>query len=104
MFSWLTGKRADLNNDAKQRKLVELFIAHGRGTSISPVEFVTTHDGRTYPMDVTNFIIVQDWTPRETRNRIAHALSVVKMTVEPPVYEKAKSYGRSLAEASYRLE
>jgi hypothetical protein len=38
---------------------------------------------------VTNFIIKRDWQPPEVRQRLAHALPVVKQTVEPTIYEQA---------------
>ena len=88
LFNRHTRMIAEWNADPKQHELAELFIAHGDGKVSA---------------DLTNFIIAQDWTPRETRNRIAHALGFVKMMAEPAVYKRAYEFGGRLTKASYRL-
>jgi hypothetical protein len=73
------------NNDPDQKQLVDRFIAEARGAANT---------------DLISFIIRQNWSARETRNRIAHALSLVKQAAEPAVYKKAKNLGLTLMRPS----
>lgn len=86
-FVVTTRKIKRWNNDEKQQQLVQFLVAAGRGDT-SPV---------------TNFIIRQDWSARETRSRLAHALTVVPTVTDRATYEKAKDYAKMLHDASYKL-
>jgi hypothetical protein len=54
--------------------------------------------------DLINWLAKQPRSPKETRNRIAHAVSIVKIASLPPTYERAMAIGKNLHMASYRLE
>ncbi len=77
------------NNDQNQQEFIRLLIAEADGTSFA---------------GSTNFICRQDWRAKEIRNRIIHALRVVKLMAEPAVYNSAKEIGRRLTLDSYRLD
>jgi peptidyl-tRNA hydrolase len=53
--------------------------------------------------ELVNWLIQRPWTPSETRTRIHHALSIVKIASVPATYAKAKQIGQEMHEASYRL-
>lgn len=77
-------KMSRWNDDPKQQELVRLLVAEGTA-------------------NLTNFIIVQDWSPNETRQRLAHALTIVQRISAPAVYEKARNAAQVLYRASRRL-
>jgi hypothetical protein len=54
-------------------------------------------------VQVINWLIQQPWSPSETRNRIAHAVSITKISSVPATYERVKQIGLQLTQASYRL-
>jgi hypothetical protein len=80
------GKSYD--NDPAQQEFIVLFLAGATGGSYS---------------DATNFLCQQDWSAKETRNRIAHAVSAVSKVVPPDVYKRAKDFGWELTKLSYNL-
>jgi hypothetical protein len=85
-------KTVEWNNDPNQQQLIKLLVAAAWDTGWS-----TNYSA------LTNFIIHVDWTPSETRTRIAHALSFIRFRVERDVYKRTKQIGRDFTEASYRL-
>ncbi len=78
-----------MNADPDQQKLARLLIE-------------ASEDGRKHS-DLVRFLIAQPWSPSDTRNRITHALSIVKVSSVPDTYAKAKSIGMDLYQASYKL-
>jgi hypothetical protein len=81
-------KRAQYDNDPAQQEFTLLILAGATGTSFS---------------DATNFLARQDWSAKEARYRIAHAVSAVQEVVPPDVYKRAKDFGWEMTQASYRL-
>jgi hypothetical protein len=53
--------------------------------------------------DATNFLARQDWSAKETRYRIAHAVSSVREVTPPEIYKRAKDFGWEMTQLSYRL-
>jgi hypothetical protein len=77
-----------MNADPDQQRLARLFIDAAENGEI---------------VNLTNFIIEQPWSPSDTRNRISHALSIVKISSIPATYERAKKIGWELIQVSYSL-
>jgi len=48
-------------------------------------------------------LIKQGWPGSETRTRVAHALSIVKISSIPDTYSRAKEIAYDISMASYRL-
>jgi hypothetical protein len=89
-FSSLFGV-SKMNADPDQQRFARMFIEAAEDPSM----------GR--QIELTNWLIQQPWTPSETRNRIMHALSIVKVASVPAIYARAKEIGRHLHDASYQL-
>lgn len=77
-----------MNADPDQQRLARLLIEAAE--SDSHVELV-------------NWIIVQPWKPSELRTRLAHAVSIAKLSSVPSTYEAVKEIARDLHNSSYRL-
>jgi hypothetical protein len=84
-------KTREWNNEPKQQELIRLIVAAAQDSSAYSA--------------LTKFIVQasMDWSPSETRDRIAHAISYIKWAVERDVYKRAKEIGRDFTLASYRL-
>jgi hypothetical protein len=84
-------KTREWNNEPKQQELIRLIVAAAQDSSAYSA--------------LTKFIIQasMDWSPSETRDRLAHAISYIKWAVERDVYKRAKEIGRDFTLASYRL-
>jgi hypothetical protein len=80
-----------MNADPDQQLFARMFIEAAEDSGIAK------------QIELTNWLIQQPWTPSETRNRITHALSIVKVASIPATYARAKEIGRTLHDASYRL-
>lgn len=80
-----------MNADPVQQQFAKMFI-----------EAAESNDFKKR-IELTNWLIKQPWTPSETRTRIAHALSIVKVASIPATYARAKAIGREFNDASYRL-
>lgn len=80
-----------MNADPDQQLFARMFIDAAEDHGVSK------------QIELTNWLIQQPWSPSETRNRIAHALSIVKVASVPATYTRAKEIGRTLHDASYRL-
>ena len=80
-----------MNADPNQQLFARLFIEAAESQDMKG------------QIELTNWLIRQPWSASETRNRIAHALSIVKIASVPATYARAKEIGRNLTEASYRL-
>lgn len=65
--------------------------------------FIQAAEGQISTSELTNWLISRPWSPSDTRTRITHALSIVKIASVPETYNKAKEFGRLLHDASYRL-
>ena len=50
-----------------------------------------------------NWFVRQPWSPSETRTRLAHAVSITKISSIPETYQSVKSLAGELHKASYRL-
>lgn len=79
----------NMNDDPEQQQLAILFVAAAEDSN-----------GQT---ELTNWIIRQPWSASETRTRIVHALSLVRVVAPPDTYARAKEIGETLHNASYRL-
>jgi hypothetical protein len=77
-----------MNADPIQQEFARLFIEAAESGNSSKL---------------TNFIIRQPWSASDTRSRIAHALSIVKIASIPATYVRAKEIGKDFHMASYRL-
>ena len=53
---------------------------------------------------LTNWLVRRPWSSKETRTRIAHALSIVKISSVPSTYNSAKEIGMRFHQASYELD
>lgn len=53
--------------------------------------------------ELIRWLVKQPWSPSETRTRITHALSIVKIASVPDIYAKAKQIGYDLNMATYKL-
>src|SRR5262245_44229676 len=75
-------KMARLNNDPKQQKLASLFAVAGESDPQRAAQTAAV---------IEDFIKQERWTRNEAAERIAHALSLVKMQVtwNPDIFEKA---------------
>ncbi len=78
-----------MNADANQQQCARLLIEAAE----DPFKYV----------HLVDWLIRQAWPGSETRARIAHALSIVKVSSVPATYACAKEIARDLHEASYRL-
>lgn len=87
-LSSLFGTRK-MNADPDQRQFAELLIQGAQSGS-----FVA----------VNNWLVKQPWSPSETRTRVIHALTLVRMWSPPEVYERAKQMGEMIHSSSYQLE
>jgi hypothetical protein len=71
-----------MNADPDQQHLARMFI-----------EAAESGDMRKH-VELTNWLIKQPWNASETRNRISHALSIVKISrFRPPTRARRKSDG-----------
>jgi hypothetical protein len=77
-----------LNADADQQEFARRLIA-------------AAEEGR--HVELVNWVITRPWRASETRNRIAHALSIVRVSSVPATYQIAKEIGLELTHSSYRL-
>jgi hypothetical protein len=77
-----------MNADPDQQHLARLFVE-------------AAENGR--HVQLMNWVINQPWNGRETRTRIAHALSIVKVAFLPATYARAREIGRPLFDASWRF-
>ena len=77
-----------MNADPEQQQFARLFIEAAESGST---------------VKITNWIIKQPWSASETRTRITHALSIVKISSVPATYQRAKEIGMDFHHASYRL-
>jgi hypothetical protein len=85
----LFGKIHQWNIDPDQQRLAQLFIKYGEGSVCAA--------------ELTKFVLYQDWSAKETRQRILHALSIVKIAATPYVYQRAKEMGHTLYDVACRL-
>jgi hypothetical protein len=78
-------KMARCNSDPRQQKLIQLFLAAGRSGEIAD------------QIQITNFLCQQgDWSLKEDRQRVAHALAAVERISDRAVSEKARDIGISI--------
>jgi len=80
-----------MNADPDQQLFARMFIEAAESNNV------------TRQTELTNWLIRQPWSPSETRTRITHALSIVKVSSVPTTYARAKEFGQLLHDASYRL-
>src|ERR1700730_9638091 len=75
-------KMARLNNDPKQQRLAGLFATAGESDPQRAAQVAAV---------IEEFIRNECWNQKEAEDRIAHALSLVKMQVtwNPEIFEKA---------------
>jgi hypothetical protein len=93
IFGMLFGGVQRMNADPDQQQFAKLFIAAAEDT------------GMRGEINLTNWLVSRPWAvnPKETRTRIGHALSIVKISSLPPTYKRACEIGKELHMASYRL-
>lgn len=77
-----------MNADPDQQLFARMFIEAAESGSMTKL---------------TNWLIKQPWNAAETRNRIVHALSIVKVSSVPATFARAKEIGLIITQASYRL-
>ena len=82
-----------MNADPDQQQFAKLLIAAAENSSIRA------------RIDLTNWLIKRPWAAsgKETRTRIAHALSIVKVASLPATYERACEIGKRIHMDSYQL-
>jgi hypothetical protein len=78
-----------MNADPDQQTFARLLIA-------------AAEDGSKHG-DLIRWLVKQPWSPSETRTRIIHALSIVKIASVPETYAKARQIGYDLNMATYQL-
>jgi hypothetical protein len=76
------------NKEPNQQILIGLLIAEARGT---------------YDDNLTRFLVAQDWSPSETRDRLAHAANAIRYAADREVFKRAREIAHDLMLASYRL-
>ncbi len=76
-----------MNADPEQQEFARLFI--------SAVE-----QGK--EVDLINWLVKRHWRASETRTRIAHAISIVKIASVPETYRRAKEIGLRINNETYR--
>jgi hypothetical protein len=93
IFGALFGGVRRMNADPDQQQFAKLLIAAAEDSGIRA------------RIDLTNWLIKQRWAAngKETRNRIAHALSIVKIASLPATYERAREIGEQIHTDTYRL-
>lgn len=77
-----------LNKDQKQELLAAMFIVAGESTV--PKAYQTA-------LDIRSVVTIEGWDTDEAKDRIAHALSLVKINAVPAIYENACEVGRAIA-------
>lgn len=79
-------KMARLNNDQKQQRLAGLFATAGESDPQRAAQVAVL---------IEEFVRNERWDQSEAADRIAHALSLVKMQVtwHPDIFEKARLIG-----------
>jgi uncharacterized protein (DUF2236 family) len=82
------GKMVRLNNDPRQQRLIQLFLAAGRTGDLAD------------EIKITNFLCQQgDWSLKEDRQRVAHALGAVERISDRALSERARDIGISIGRA-----
>lgn len=81
-------KMARWNNDPRQQKLIQLFLAAGRsGDMVDEIK-------------ITNFLCQQgDWSLKEDRQQVAHALAAVERISDRALSERVRDIGISIGRA-----
>jgi hypothetical protein len=87
LYYWLVVRKTKIRNrDPRQQRLARLFI-----------DAVSDHTPFTDGTEIVNFVVKQfDWSKSETRSRVFHALSIVKASALPYVYQRAKSLAQNI--------
>ena len=87
LYYWHVVRKTKIRNrDPRQQRLARLFI-----------DAVSDHSPLADRTEITNFVVKQfDWSKSETRSRVFHALSIVKASALPYVYERAKSLAQTI--------
>jgi hypothetical protein len=88
IFSALFGT-SKMNADPAQQHLARMFIEAAGSNDLKK------------EIEITNWLIKQPWSAAETRNRIAHAISITKVASVPATYARAKEIGQRIHNASY---
>src|SRR5215831_12460045 len=81
------GKMLRLNKDPNQQQLARLFILAGSGTPQDAVQVAAV---------IEKVVADHGWTRDEARDRLAHAISLVRVQTPGAVYENATEVWRSL--------
>jgi hypothetical protein len=81
------GKMLKLNKDPSQQQLARLFILAGSSTPKDAVPVAAV---------IEQFVADHGWTGNEATERLAHALSLVKVQAPGIVYENATEVWRSV--------
>ncbi len=77
-----------LNKDADQQQLVRLFILAGSSTPQEAVRVAAV---------IAELMVNHGWTEGEAKDRLAHAISLVRVQASRVVYQNALQVWRSLA-------
>lgn len=81
-------KTLRLNNDPRQQTLIQLFLAAGRTGDLAD------------QIKITNFLCQQgDWSLKEDRLRVAHALGAVERISDRALSGRARDIGKSIRRA-----
>jgi hypothetical protein len=89
LLFWWIAKTKSQNADPDQQLLARLLI-----------EAAETDAGHTQLID---WLIKKPWSAKETRKRLIHAMTVVKISSVPATFEKAKQIAKDLHNLSYHL-
>jgi len=78
-----------MNAEPAQQRLAHMFIEAAESGDFKK------------EIEITNWLIEQPWSAKETRNRIAHAISIAKIASVPASYARVKEIGLRIHNASY---
>lgn len=77
-----------LNNDADQQQLARLFILAGSSTPQEAARVAAV---------IAELVVNHGWTEAEAKDRLAHAISLVRVQAPSVVYQNALQVWRTLA-------
>lgn len=77
-----------LNKDADQQQLARLFTLAGSSTPQEAVRVAAV---------IAELVVNHGWTEDEAKDRLAHAISLVRVQAPSAVYQNALQVWRSLA-------
>jgi hypothetical protein len=79
-----------LNADPAQQQLARMLV-----------EVAESQDPKKFA-DIADWLVKQPWSASEIRNRIAHAVSITRISSVPATHARVKELGMMLHSVSYR--